>query len=349
MRDYISVDKVKATPAVSVDGRLYDRTSEIPNGEEIEYGYKLCFDDGAVSFCGDENFEHFFLPLDTNKNLKTEKPSISEKMVDSFIARFYATTVGDKTTVVRAVLVNGFEIVESSSCVSPENYDEEIGKEICIDKIKDKVWELLGFLLATAVNGFDDEIRYPEILHEEMKGSLEDEEEALPFSDLPEQEDCEEGCGGDDCGCPPQSQTPYGSDGVIAPNLHIPRCAENWPNCPVEKECESCVPATPDAVCGCRSAEAEDDCCEVHSKMKKCKEPVSIVIAEEEDKRLKIEMNGESEYIFAALESAVVAAFCSEFHDTDIETQKMIADSVAANIGRRIRDIILGTVTTESK
>ena len=62
-------------------------------------------------------------------------------------------TMGEKTTVVRVVLKNGFEIVESSACVSPENYSEELGKEICLSKIKDKIWELLGFLLQTAVNG----------------------------------------------------------------------------------------------------------------------------------------------------------------------------------------------------
>ena len=48
---------------------------------------------------------------------------------------------------------NGFEIVESSACVSAENYDEELGAEICLGKIRDKVWMLLGFLLQTAVNG----------------------------------------------------------------------------------------------------------------------------------------------------------------------------------------------------
>ena len=61
--------------------------------------------------------------------------------------------MGDKTTVVRAVLRNGFEIVESSACVSAENYDEELGAGICLGKIRDKVWMLLGFLLQTAVHG----------------------------------------------------------------------------------------------------------------------------------------------------------------------------------------------------
>lgn len=55
--------------------------------------------------------------------------------------------LGDKTTVVSATLPNGFVIVESSSCVDPVNYDHEIGVEICLKRIEDKIWELEGYLL----------------------------------------------------------------------------------------------------------------------------------------------------------------------------------------------------------
>ena len=75
------------------------------------------------------------------------------KMVDDFILETWTQTAGEKTTIVRAMLRNGFELVEASSCVSPENYDEKLGREICMEKIKDRVWQLLGFLLQTAVNG----------------------------------------------------------------------------------------------------------------------------------------------------------------------------------------------------
>lgn len=52
-----------------------------------------------------------------------------------------------KTTVVMAQLPSGFVITESSSCVDPENYDEKIGLEICIDRITNKIWELEGYVL----------------------------------------------------------------------------------------------------------------------------------------------------------------------------------------------------------
>ncbi|MDU2660038.1 MAG: Gp49 family protein, partial [Clostridioides difficile] len=47
----------------------------------------------------------------------------------------------------------GFEIVESTGCVDKANYSEDIGAEICLNKIKDKIWYLLGFLLQTAFEG----------------------------------------------------------------------------------------------------------------------------------------------------------------------------------------------------
>lgn len=91
----------------------------------------------------------FVLKLDDNKNLPSGV-SIGQEMVDNFIKEIHISTLGTKTTMVRAVLVNDFEIIETSSCVDESNYDEKIGAEVCLKKIKDKVWMLLGFLLQTA-------------------------------------------------------------------------------------------------------------------------------------------------------------------------------------------------------
>lgn len=42
---------------------------------------------------------------------------------------------------------NGFTLRESTTCVDPANYSEEIGKEICLERIENKVWYLLGYAL----------------------------------------------------------------------------------------------------------------------------------------------------------------------------------------------------------
>lgn len=121
--------------------------------KEGKGGYTVVYEDGYKSWSPAEAFEKSYLPIETNPNLKTDKPSISQRMVDEFICKVDVMTMGEKTTVVKATLKNGFEIVEASSCVSKENYDEKLGAEICMKKIKDKVWAFLGFLLQTGVYG----------------------------------------------------------------------------------------------------------------------------------------------------------------------------------------------------
>lgn len=61
------------------------------------------------------------------------------------------STIFGKCTVVTCKLPNGFIIVENSACVDPANYDEAIGLEICMNRIKDKVWELEGYMLQERV------------------------------------------------------------------------------------------------------------------------------------------------------------------------------------------------------
>ena len=140
MKQYIGTKLIEAEPAERY-------------GQE---GYKVLYPDGYESWSPKDVFEKAYLPLTINENLRTNAPSISQGMVDNFILETWTQTLGDKCTVVRAKLRNGFEIVESSACVSAENYDENLGQEICMEKIKDKVWLLLGFLLQTAVGGVYD-------------------------------------------------------------------------------------------------------------------------------------------------------------------------------------------------
>lgn len=153
MKQYIGTKLIEAEPAYRVDGKIYPASGPVPRSLNRQEGYKVRYADGYESWSPKEVLEKSYLPVVVNQNLRTDAPSISQEMVDNFIARTEITTMGDKCTVVRAVLRNGFEIVESSACVSAENYDEKMGAEICMDKIKDKVWMLLGFLLQTAVHG----------------------------------------------------------------------------------------------------------------------------------------------------------------------------------------------------
>lgn len=114
-------------------------------------------DNGMISFAFGEGFmhkgimnaaeceEHFEKFIEK----KAEAPTITEEHISEIMenSEFEIRTVFDKCTVVSCKLPNGFVITESSACVSPENYDEDMGAEICFDKIASKIWELEGYRL----------------------------------------------------------------------------------------------------------------------------------------------------------------------------------------------------------
>lgn len=54
---------------------------------------------------------------------------------------------GKPVTYVTVRMKNGFTLRESTTCVDPANYDENVGRQICLEKIEDKVWMLLGYAL----------------------------------------------------------------------------------------------------------------------------------------------------------------------------------------------------------
>lgn len=149
MKKYIGTKLIEAEPMTRGEYNEY-RGWTIPADENpADEGYLVRYSDSYVSWSPKEVFDKAYLVVDDNENLPSGV-SIGQRMVDEFISYTETHTMGDRTTVVRCVLRNGFEIVESSSFVDPKNYSEQMGHDICMNKIKDKIWELLGFLLQTA-------------------------------------------------------------------------------------------------------------------------------------------------------------------------------------------------------
>lgn len=68
-------------------------------------------------------------------------------------AEISVETKFDKVTVVVCKLKNGFVITEAAGAVDPANYSEEIGKEVCMNRIKNKLWELEGYCLQKRIAG----------------------------------------------------------------------------------------------------------------------------------------------------------------------------------------------------
>lgn len=59
---------------------------------------------------------------------------------------------GKPVTYVTVCMKNGFTIRESTTCVDPSNYNEEIGKQICLERIKNTIYLLLGYELQSRIN-----------------------------------------------------------------------------------------------------------------------------------------------------------------------------------------------------
>ena len=63
------------------------------------------------------------------------------------IGEDYYIFPGTTCTVCCLKLKNGFNSIGESACVSPANFDAEIGRKIARDNAKKKIWALEGYLL----------------------------------------------------------------------------------------------------------------------------------------------------------------------------------------------------------
>jgi hypothetical protein len=59
------------------------------------------------------------------------------------------------------VLRNGFTATGESACVSPENFNAEIGRKVARENAIEKLWPLLGFRLADQLQLDRDRARWP--------------------------------------------------------------------------------------------------------------------------------------------------------------------------------------------
>ena len=111
-------------------------------------GYGVQYPDGYVSWSPKAVFEAAYFPIEKANSLTQND---IDRMIDA--GEVFVDTIGEKTTLVRVVLPTGFELVEASVFVDLANYSEQVGAEICMEKIKDRLWFLMGFTLQWAHKG----------------------------------------------------------------------------------------------------------------------------------------------------------------------------------------------------
>jgi hypothetical protein len=80
----------------------------------------------------------------------SEKPhTVIQSYIDGILenSEVQDYIIFDKVTVVHVKLPNGFVLTETSGCIDPANYNHQLGLEVCMQKIEDKIWYLEGYLL----------------------------------------------------------------------------------------------------------------------------------------------------------------------------------------------------------
>ena len=118
-----------------------------------KYGVWFEYGKSGFTIMDKATFENHFEKFVEKKEKKVVAQTITAEHIQNIVdnSEFEVFTVFDKCTLMACKLPNGFVIVESSACVSEENYNVEMGAEICFDKIVDKIWELEGYKLQDSI------------------------------------------------------------------------------------------------------------------------------------------------------------------------------------------------------
>lgn len=75
-------------------------------------------------------------------------PRLTPDDIDNTIANVsYHRFTGTTVTVCCITTKNGFNSVGHSACVSPDNFDEQIGCQVAFREAREQLWQLEGYLL----------------------------------------------------------------------------------------------------------------------------------------------------------------------------------------------------------
>lgn len=147
MAKFIGVKMIEAVPMTAREAN--DKGYRIGNHFFEEDGYEVTYPNGYKSWSPKEVVDAAYFPL----NPANDGTKIFKEDVEKFITDVEVMTMGEKTTVVNAHTLTGFDTVRHSSCVDPKNYSEELGKQYAMEEVINSLWGHLGFVLQWAKYG----------------------------------------------------------------------------------------------------------------------------------------------------------------------------------------------------
>jgi hypothetical protein len=79
-------------------------------------------------------------------------PRVStDDITEVIVAEQYYVFPDTTTTVCCLTLKNGYSVIGTSACASPENFDQTLGEDLAYEKARDKIWALEGYRLKQAL------------------------------------------------------------------------------------------------------------------------------------------------------------------------------------------------------
>mgnify|MGYP007071642098 CR=1 FL=1 len=147
MENYIGVKLIEAEPMTRGDYNTHKRWIMPADENPADEGYLVRYNPTYESWSPKDVFDSAYLPIGDDST------RIKPPVINAMIATITASQVDPKTCLVKCETVTGFVQYETSACVAPENYDENLGKQIAGKKIEEKLWFALGFVLQWARYG----------------------------------------------------------------------------------------------------------------------------------------------------------------------------------------------------
>lgn len=147
----IGIKMVELQPMTAREAN--DKGHRIGNHSFEEEGYEVTYPDGYKSWTPKDIADAAYYKLSKDN----DGTKVLKEDVENFITDVEVITIGEKTTVVNAHTLTGFDTVRHSSCVDPKNYSEELGKQYAMEEVVNSLWSHLGFVLQWAKYGLNAE------------------------------------------------------------------------------------------------------------------------------------------------------------------------------------------------
>lgn len=82
------------------------------------------------------------------QQLDLNAPRVTPDHIHSKVVRNqFHVFEGSCTTVCMITLENGYTVIGQSACASPENFNEQLGRDLAFENAVQKIWALEGYLL----------------------------------------------------------------------------------------------------------------------------------------------------------------------------------------------------------